>query len=424
MPTVFARQGRRLANGLAAFAWLTLVSQAGAFDGGIQFGPVGPGAGAGTDTSGREFIKDYEGNPEAGSATLSKANIAATKAAIKRYGDIVAQGGWPTVPEIELKPGQTSFAAAILRDRLKASGEYDGSGGISEVYDGGLETAVKRYQTANGLTPTGIVDKRTIASLNVPAEGRLKQLKLNVSRLSEASAGTAKKYVVVNIPSAQIEAVEGGRVVERYAGVVGKPDRPTPLLRTAIHEMNFNPVWRLPPTVVSKDLIPRGREMQAAGKDVLVKFGIDAHDGAGRKLNPESINWSSAQPAGLSYSQKPGKDNPLGFLKINFANAHSVYMHDTPKNSIFGRNFRADSSGCVRVSGIERLAAWILAPQGWTPGHVEQMKEKGDRKDIKVKKPVALYFVYITAWATEDGAVHFRRDLYNRDKIGDAATAY
>ena len=389
----------------------------------LQFGPVGPGARS-SDTSSREFIKEYEGNPEAGFATLSKANVAATQAAIKRYEAIVAQGGWPTVPNIELKSGQASFAAAILRDRLKASGEYDGGSSLSEVYDGSLEDAVKKYQSLNGLTPTGTVDARTIAALNVPADARLKQLKLNVPRLGEASSAAAKKYVLVNIPAAQIEAVENVRVVERYAGVVGKPERPTPLLRTTIQEMNFNPVWRLPPTVVSKDLIPRGREMQEAGKNVLVKFGIDAYDGSGKKLAPENINWSSAQPAGLSYSQKPGKDNPLGFLKINFNNSHSVYMHDTPKNSIFGRNFRADSSGCVRVHGIDRLATWLLAPQGWSANHIETMKENGERKDVRLKKPVALYFVYITAWATPDGAVQFRRDLYNRDRVGEAATAY
>lgn len=394
-----------------------------AFDG-IQFGPTGPGAGGGTDTSSRDFIKEYEVNPEKGTATLSKGNVAATKAAMKRYADIVAQGGWPTVPNIELQPGQASYAIAMLRDRLKASGEYTGASGKSETYDGELEEAVKRYQASNGLTPTGVVDKRTIAALNVPAEGRLRQLKLNVDRLTQATAGAAKKYVLVNIPSAQIEAVDNGQVVDRFAGVVGKPERPTPLLRTSIYEMNFNPIWRLPPTVVNKDLIPRGREMQAAGKNVLVKFGIDAYDGSGKKLNPESINWSSSQPAGLSYSQQPGKDNPLGFLKINFASEHSVYMHDTPKNSIFGRNFRADSSGCVRVSGIDRLALWILAPQGWTSTHIEEMKEGGARKDVKVKKPVPLYFIYVTAWASEDGAVHFRRDLYNRDGVGEIAGAY
>lgn len=417
--TGVTRHGRRLFAAVAAM--LALSPHALAYDG-IQFGPVGPGAG-GSDTSSREFIKEYEVNPEKGAVTLSKANVAATKAAIKRYADIVAQGGWPTVPAVEMKPGDASFAAAILRDRLKASGEYNGSG-TGEIYDSELQSAVKRYQGSNGLTPTGVVDKRTIAALNVPAEGRLKQLKLGAERLSRALAGTAKKYVMVNIPAQQIEAVENGAIVDRFAGVVGKPDRPTPLLRTNISEMNFNPVWRLPPTVVSKDLIPRGREMQAAGKNVLVKFGIDAYDGSGKQLKPEAIDWASGQPAGLRYSQKPGKDNPLGFLKINFANAHSVYMHDSPKNSVFGRNFRADSSGCVRISGIERLAHWILAPQGWSAAHVAQMKESGARKDVKVKKPVPLYFIYVTAWATSEGTVEFRRDIYSRDGAGDLASAY
>lgn len=403
------------------FAAAMSAGPAPAYDG-LQFGPVGEGAGK-TDTSSREFVKEYEVNPEKGSATLLKANVAATQAAVKRYSALVEAGGWPAVPNVEMKPGDASFAAAILRDRLKASGEYTGDGS-GESYDSQLVDAVRRYQEDNGLTPTGNVDKRTLAALNVPAEGRLRQLKLNIDRLSQAIAGTAKKYVMVNIPAAQIEAVENGKVIDRYTGVVGKPERPTPLLRTAIHEMNFNPVWRLPPTVITKDLIPRGREMQAAGKNVLVKFGIDAYDGSGKKLNPEAIDWSSGQPAGFSYSQKPGKDNPLGFLKINFANAHSVYMHDTPKGSIFGRNFRADSSGCVRVSGIDRLAHWILAPQGWTETHIEQIRESGDRKDVKVKKPVALYFIYITAWATEGGRVQFRRDLYNRDGAGELASAY
>jgi murein L,D-transpeptidase YcbB/YkuD len=99
-------------------------------------------------------------------------------------------------------------------------------------------------------------------------------------------------------------------------------------------------------------------------------------------------------------------------------------MHDTPSQSLFGRNFRAASSGCVRVSGIDQLAAWLTAEQGWKPEHIKQMKETGERLDLKLKKPVPLYFVYITAWATEDGVVQFRRDLYAKDGIGQAAAAY
>ena len=112
-------------------------------------------------------------------------------------------------------------------------------------------------------------------------------------------------------------------------------------------------------------------------------------------------------------------------MKINFSNSHAVYMHDTPSQTMFGRNFRAASSGCVRVLGIEQLASWLLAGEGgWTNERVLKMKETGERLDVRLKRPVPLYFVYITAWATEDGVIQFRRDLYNRDGVGGTASAY
>ena len=192
---------------------------------------------------------------------------------------------------------------------------------------------------------------------------------------------------MVNIPGAQIEAVEDGRVVSRHAGVVGKIDRPTPILKSAVHEMNFNPVWHLPPTVISKDLIPKGREMQRAGQSVLVKYGIDAYDGTGKKLDPNKVDWNAASAQGLSFKQQPGKENPMGFLKINFHNQYSVYMHDTPSESLFGRNFRAASSGCVRVSGIEQLAAWMLSDNGdWNAERIQQIKKSGERADVRLKR--------------------------------------
>jgi murein L,D-transpeptidase YcbB/YkuD len=182
-------------------------------------------------------------------------------------------------------------------------------------------------------------------------------------------------------------------------------------------------VWHLPPTVIEKDLIPKGQDMARHGQNVLVKFGIDAYGGNGKKLDPTKINWNSSATKSLTYRQQPGPENPLGFVKINFGNPYSVYMHDSPSQSLFGRNFRAASSGCVRVHGMENLAAWLLADQGWRPEQVLQMKKSGERLDVKLKKAVPLYFVYITAWASEDGVVQFRRDLYQKDGVG-AAAAY
>jgi murein L,D-transpeptidase YcbB/YkuD len=383
---------------------------------------LGPAYTGSVDAGEREFIREWEASPAKGRPTLGAANIGPTKAAIARYAVIAAKGGWRKLPDVKLQLGTTHPAVLLLRQRLRLSGELRDDGYTSEYFDYNLDQAVRRYQAANGLAPTGAVDKATVTAMNVAAASRLKQLRTNLARLS-ALGKTPRKYVAVNIPAAQIEAVENDAVVSRHAGVVGKIDRPTPILKSAIQELNFNAVWHLPPTVINEDLIPTGQKMARRGESVLVKFKIDAYAG-GRKLEPRKIDWNGSEAKNLVYRQQPGPENPLGFVKMNFPNAHSVYMHDTPRPSLFGRSFRAASSGCVRIAGIESLAAWVAAEQGWKPEHVRRMKESGERFDLRLKRPIPLYFAYITAWATPDGAVHFRRDLYLKDGIGRQAGAY
>ena len=389
----------------------------------IQFGPVGEGPSTYTSGDDRSFIKEWQANPPKGYPTLSKANLAPTKAAIARYEEIVAKGGFPLVPDVELEPGASDPAVGVLHRRLMRSGDLAEESSYPDHFGSDLDAAVKRFQASNGLAPTGMVDKRTIAALNVPSEVRLAQLKTNLTRLTDLTKIVGKRYVLVNIPAAQVETVENNAVVSRHSGVVGKPDRPTPMLRSTITDLAFNPMWTLPPTVIKEDLIPKGRDMQQRGAgSVLVKFGIDAYEG-GKKVDPESIDWTTSRPTQLSYRQVPGKENPLGFLKINFANSSSVYMHDSPKESLFGRNFRAASSGCVRVQNIEELASWLLIGQG-TAEQVEHLKETGQTKTVRLRKPVTLYFAYVTAWATPDGVIQFRPDLYQKDGVGEIAAAY
>ncbi len=374
----------------------------------------------------QNFVKDWEASPPKGFPTLSKQNLAVMATAIKRYEDIVARGGFPAVPETQMSVGLFANEVAALKQRLALSGDLrDAESDVSKNFDYDLEKAVKRFQASNGLSPTGVVDKRTIAALNVPAATRLRQLKVNLQRLTELARTAPKKYVVVNIPAAQIEAVDGDQVVSRHSGVVGKQDRQTPILRSTIHQLNFNPVWHLPPTVLSQDLVPKGAAMAAKGEDVLAKYGIDALDASGHKVDSSKIKWSAATATAYSFQQKPGPENPLGFVKINFNNNYSVYMHSTSSETLFGRNFRAASSGCVRVSGIDQLATWLLGEQGgWSHERVIGMKASGERLDVTLKKPIPLYFAYVTAWATEDGVIQFRRDLYNKDSVGQVAGAY
>ncbi len=367
----------------------------------------------------REFIRDWELNPAKGFPTLSPNNVGPMKAAIARYATIAARGGWRRLPDVKLQQGDTHAAVVIVRERLRLSGELKDED-TSDYFDYELGQAVRRYQQANGLAPTGTLDKSTVAAMNVPAASRLKQLRANLSRLGELGK-VSRKYIAVNIPAAQIEAVENDTVVSRHAGIVGKLDRQTPILKSTIQQLNFNPVWHLPPTVITEDLIPTGQKMARRGESVLVKFKIDAYGERG-KLDPTKVNWNAAQS--LTFRQQPGPENPLGFVKMNFPNGHSVYMHDTPKPSLFGRSFRAASSGCVRISGIDQLAAWVVSHQGWNLENVRQMKQTRERRDVQLKQPIPLYFAYVTAWATPDGAVHFRRDIYNKDGVGKAAGAY
>jgi murein L,D-transpeptidase YcbB/YkuD len=370
--------------------------------------------------------RDTEAQPERGFPTLAKENVTATTKAIKQYAEIVARGGWAQLPQIELRTGMSHPAVVQLRKRLQATSDLQTFGGNPEIYDSYVENAVKKAQARHGLPVTGFLDKDTILELNVPAAARLRQLRTNLPRLQTLSATVpAGKYVVVNIPSVQIEAINNNEVVSRHTGVVGKPDRPSPMVNSAIEEINFNKAWFVPPTVLKSDLLS---EAHKKGKDALAAHKVDVYaDFAayqkGQRIDLETVDWNSDAALHLFYVQNGGPDNPLGFVKLNFQSPHHVYMHDTALPSIFSQAFRAESSGCVRVQNVHLLVAWLLEDNGWTAQQVLRMKETGEKLNIRLKKKVPLFWTYVTGWATQDGRVQFRRDIYRRDGV-EFASAY
>lgn len=372
----------------------------------------------------RPLVREWDVPPAKGFPTLSKSNIAPLHAAIEYYQTIVARGGWSPVPMVQLRPGVRHPAVALLRQRLELTRDLAPSRGYSKKYDRYVQVAVQNFQFRHGLKVTGALDRRTVLALNVPAQARLRQLRINLSRLRTLSRSAANKYVVVNIPAAQIEAIENDEVVSRHAAVVGKPDRRTPILRSRVHQINFNPYWHIPASIVRKDLVPKARLYARSGRDILSEYRIDAFSG-NKKLSPSLINWNSPAVYTYTYRQQPWKENSLGFVKINFYNAYSVFMHDTPSKSLFAMNFRAQSSGCVRVQNVKQLVSWLLESNpGWDIERVSEFEQTGARMDVSLKKSVPVYFVYVTAWATKDGMVNFRRDLYGRDRVGATASAY
>lgn len=258
--------------------------------------------------------------------------------------------------------------------------------------------------------------KSTIEALNVPAQVRLSQLETNLVRLRSMSGYLGDRYVMVNIPAAEIEAVENGRVRSRHTAVVGKIDRQTPILNSSIYELNFNPYWTVPVSIIRKDLIPKMKE----DPQYLQKNRIRIFDWKGNELAWQQIDWNTDEATKYQFRQEPGEINSLGSVRINFHNKHQVYLHDTPSKSLFGSDYRFHSSGCVRVQNVRELITWLLASTtaDWNRARVDETIRSGAREDVKLQSKVPIYMTYITAWATAEGVVHFRDDIYDRDGYG------
>lgn len=339
--------------------------------------------------------------------------------AISKYRSINAQGGWPVVPaNVKLKLGAVHNNVRLLRKRLVISGDLNATAGDSDVYDTWVDAAVRRFQERHGLPADGVLGRYTYAALNIPASTRLGQLETNVVRLRSMSGFLGNRYVMVNIPAAHIEAVEGDVVASRHRAIVGKVDRQSPILNSQIHEINLNPYWTAPVSIVRKDIIP----VMQKDPTYLTRNSIRIFAKDGQEIPPNTINWNSEEAVDFMFRQDPGKINAMGSVKINFQNPHAVYMHDTPQQSLFGRLLRFESSGCVRVQNVRDLVAWLAKDTpGWSRRSVERVIESGERIDVTLAQTVPVYFTYVTAWATPTGVVQFRDDIYRRDGVEELA---
>ena len=335
--------------------------------------------------------------PKASLPTLSPATVQHTEQAIAQFESIVAKGGWPEVVQSDrLRLGSRHPAVTALRQRLTISGDLDANAGGSDIYDSYVEAGVRRFQARHGITIDGVVRGETGKALNVPAAVRLAQLRTNLTRLRSMSGNLGPRHVVANIPAARIEAIEGGVAVSRHTAVVGKPDRPSPDINSRVIEINFNPFWTVPASIVRKDLIPK---MQAE-PDYLVKNHIRIFDQRGGELTPAAVNWYSEEATNYMFKQDPG-DCSLGSLRIN--RRSDVYMRHAAQEPV-RRGHALHSSGCVRVQGVRELVNWLLVETlGWSRQEIDQVIV-GRPQGCQGRKPVPLYWVYVTAWATPDGA--------------------
>ena len=356
---------------------------------------------------------------EAQAALLTPYSPQAMDAAIAMYDHITRNGGWPLIAERNLEKGDVSGQVVTLRQRLVAEGYLPPmSLDVDEPdrFSADVRNAVKAFQSNHGLATTGKVDDRTMAELNIPAGARLRQLQINQPRVTTYAAKLGPRYILVNIPSAQLEAVNFGAVYSRHNIVAGKIDRPSPVLVSRISDINFNPYWTAPDSIVQRDLLPK----LAKDPNVLDKMRIRVIEKAtGRQVDPRIVDWQTTPSNLFLFRQDPGDQNAMATVKINFPNKYAVYLHDTPTRELFGQNARYLSSGCIRVDRVDVLVDWILSGQdGFDSNMIETIAHTGERLDKPVKAGPDLRIMYLTAWATEDGRIQFRPDIYHLDGTG------
>ena len=361
-----------------------------------------------------EFLADRQ---EA--AMVTSGSIRALEGAIQLYEEIVAGGGWPSIGKGKLEKDVKSDLVLALRQRLMAEGYLPFDDFLIEkpdVFDDSITEALQAFQSSHGIAPSGKIDERTRAELNITARARLQTLRENYPRVGEYALDLHERNILVNIPSAQLETVEYGKVRSRHNVVVGKRERPSPSLKSVVSDINFNPYWSAPASIVQKDLVPKFLK----DPTIFEQMNIRIFDGVGGpEIDPYTIDWINTPPERYVFRQEPGENNALATMKINFANKYMVYMHDTPHRELFEGNARFESSGCVRVDKVSTVVDWILGGQdGIDTNEIEMITASKEPYDVKVANPPDVRFMYLTAWATEDGKVNFRPDIYGLDGSG------
>lgn len=345
---------------------------------------------------------------------------AALRRALARYRALKEAGGWPSIPDgPKLEAGVRDERVPLLREHLRITEDLSGpiSTEDSLLFDDSLRQAVLLFQERHGLDADGVVGPATRAALNVPVEARIQQLRVNLERWRWLPGDLGNPHVLVNIAGYWLNVVEDGTPVLRMGVIVGQPYRQTPVFSGEISYLVFNPYWHVPHSIAVRDKLPDFRRdpslVSKGGYEVLRGWGADA-----KPIDPSTIDWTDLSASNFPYRirQRPGPQNALGQVKFMFPNSYSVYLHDTPSQTLFSRVSRSFSSGCIRVERPLDLATYLLQHnENWTSERVRTTVGRNTEQTVPLKKKVPVHLLYWTAWVADDGTLHFRNDVYNRD---------
>lgn len=323
---------------------------------------------------------------------------------LRRYREIAAAGGWTRVPGgPTLRPRDTAQVERLsaLRARLAVEGFID-RGDITAdsagraIYDGELAGAVASFQRRHGIVVDSILGAGTLASLNQTAQYRAGQIMANLERYRWMPRSLGDRYIYVNVPAFRLDAYEDGRPVLSMKVIVGQDyaDQATPAFADSMTYLEFAPYWNVPKKIAEEELWPK----------------IEADPGYLERNDYEIVE----DRAGPRIRQRPGEKNALGTVKFIFPNDLNIYLHDTPDHSLFDRDVRAFSHGCIRVQKPHELAQYALSGMpGWTEERI-QRAVRGPNRQVVLRQKIPVYIVYFTAYV-RDGTLWFANDLYERD---------
>ncbi len=328
---------------------------------------------------------------------------------------VIAAGGWGAPLTVAgLKPGASGEAVVALRDRLVAMGYLSRS--ATRDYDGDIQQAVQRFQLAHGLEPDGVVDEATLAELNVAPEARMRSILVALERERWMNIERGRRHIWVNLTDFTARIVDDGKETFSTRAVIGKNvgDQRTPEFSDEMEYMVVNPSWSVPRSITTKEYLPLlKKNPNAAGHLKIV-------DSKGRVVDRSRINFGKYTAANFPYAmrQPPSDGNALGLVKFMFPNQWNIYLHDTPSKSLFDREVRAFSHGCIRLARPFDFAHALLARQSDDPeAAFRKALDSRQEQAIKLVEHVPVHLVYFTAFPGARGDMNYRRDIYGRDAL-------
>lgn len=287
----------------------------------------------------------------------------------------------------------------------------------STLYDDDMCNLLKIFQKRHGLNSDGIIGNNTLSMLNLTRTDRINKIKVNLERLRWMPEDYGTRYILINLADYKLSYFILDKLITNQNIIIGKSFRKTPVFSDRMTYLVFNPTWTVPPTILYRDIIPAMRK----DKEYLKRKNIRIYDNnivRSPEIPSESIDWNNADSKNFHYRlvQDPGPNNSLGEVKFMFPNQYNIYLHDTPDKSLFQKEERSFSSGCLRLENPLNFAELLLSDlPGWNMEKINSVLATGKETTVNLKTPVYVHIQYLTTWVDENGTIQFRNDIYDRD---------